>query len=869
MTRRPRVATIAAIGALLLGACSRTPAPASAPPVASEPLDADGPAEGGAVGSATQDTLPEAEIDAAVKDAIASRSVPGAVVVIGRHDRVLFRRAYGFRQLEPDRVPMTFDTVFDLASLTKPLATATSLMVLVERGAVALDDPLVKYVPECGSKGKSAITLRHLLLHISGLPADISKESFALGRNEALRRICDVTLRGPPGTVSIYSDLGFVLLEEVIRRVTARELPAFAEETIFVPLGMRDTMFQPTDDLKRRAAWTENVDGVWRVGVVHDPRAYLLGGVAGHAGLFSTADDVAIYARAILGGGEVGGARILSRRTVATMTAPYDLPGTIRALGWAVESGWRGEGWSPRAIGHLGYTGTALWIDPEKDLFAVVLTNRVHPDGKGDSKPLLARINTLAAGAIGPQVGRVVCAGDESGARSNAGARLASNAGLGAGREAGVLDARLGEAVGAGVALGESVRAGIDVLRDEGFERLRGLRLGLITNASGRARDGTPTVDLLMNAPGVNLVALFSPEHGLDATGSGRIGDARDARTGLPVYSLYGEALSPSDDSLAGIDALVFDVQDVGTRFFTYGSTMQRALVAAAEHDLRFIVLDRPDPIDGVDVDGPVLVPPSGSFVNYHSLPIRHGMTMGELATLLNADDHLGVALSVVTMRGWRRASYGDETGLSWVNPSPNLRSVGEALLYPAVGLLESTNLSVGRGTDAPFEHLGAPWIDAKALAAALAAEDLPGVAIQPEIFTPTDDRYAGHACSGVHLTITERSRFPAVRTGLAIARALRRLYPRTWEFAKLDRLLVHPDTMRAIDRGAPLEAIVATYQGELTAFAAKREKYLLYRDRDCVTGVGLTREGGATRDGGLGGSSEAAGFVDAGGPPR
>jgi uncharacterized protein YbbC (DUF1343 family) len=824
MARRRRVtAALGALGLVASGGCSRTPAPAAAPPAITEAVEA------GVTAPIAHppDTLPEAEIDAAVADAIASRNIPGAVVVIGRRDRVLFRRAYGFRELEPDRVPMTFDTVFDLASLTKPLATATSIMVLAERGSVGLDDLLVKYVPECGSKGKGAITLRHLLLHVSGLPADIAKESFGMGRAQALRRICDVSLKGPPGTVSIYSDLGFVLLEEVVRRVAARELSAFAEETIFAPLGMRDTMFLPNDDMKRRAAWTENVDGVWRAGVVHDPRAYLLGGVAGHAGLFATADDVARYARAILGGGELDGARILSRRSVATMTAPHDVPGTIRALGWSVESTWRGEGWSPRAIGHLGYTGTALWIDPEKDLFTVVLTNRVHPDGKGDSKPLLARVNTLAARAIGPRVGRIECEAEGAGLHEDAGP--------------------------------EAVRTGIDVLRDEDFARLRGSRLGLVTNASGRARDGTSTVDLLMNAPGVRLVALFTPEHGLDASGSGKIGDGRDVRTGLPVYSLYGDTLSPSADSLAGVDALVFDVQDVGTRFFTYGSTMQRALVTAARHDLGFVVLDRPDPIDGVDLDGPVLVPPSGSFVNYHSLPIRHGMTMGELATLFNADDHLGVALSVVTMRGWRRDSYGDETGLPWVNPSPNLRSVGEAILYPAVGLLEATNVSVGRGTDAPFEHLGAPWIDAKALAAALTGEDLPGVAIEPEIFTPDGDKYAGHACNGVHLTVTERSRFIPVRTGLAIARALRRMDRSVWEFAKLDRLLVHPETMRAIDRGAPLDAIVATYQSELAAFAAKREKYLLYRDCASVGSVPVTRDGGA----------DASGVVDAGGSPR
>jgi uncharacterized protein YbbC (DUF1343 family)/CubicO group peptidase (beta-lactamase class C family) len=737
--------------------------------------------------------LPEGAIDAAVAQAIEGQNLPGGVIVIGRHDRILFRRAYGLREIEPERVPTTLDTVFDLASLTKPIATATSIMVLVERGAIGLDDLLVKYVPECDKEGKRSITLRHLLLHVSGLPADIVKDDFAQGRAEALRHICETRLRGVPGATSTYSDLGFMLLEEVVRRVTSRELPAFAEEAIFAPLGMRDTVFLPSDELRQRAAWTEYVDGEWRAGIVHDPRAYLLGGVAGHAGLFSTADDLSLYARAILGGGAVDGRRILSPASVATMIAPHDVPGDIRALGWGVESRWRGEGLSPRAIGHFGYTGTALWIDPDKDLFILVLTNRVHPDGKGDSKPLVARVNSLAAEAIGPAVGRVACADTSAG-----------------------------------------VLTGIDVLRAEGFQRLQGMRVGLITNASGRARDGTPTVDLLLGAPGVKLAALFTPEHGLDAAHGGKIADGRDERTGLPVYSLYGDKFAPSDASLAGIDALVFDVQDVGVRFFTYAATMLQAMKAARDHGIRFIVLDRPNPIDGIDVAGPVLVPPTSSFVNYHSLPIRHGMTMGELATLLDADEHLGVALSVVTMRGWRRESYWDETGLPWANPSPNLRSVDEAVLYPALGLLEATNLAVGRGTDAPFERLGAPWIDGAALATALTAEGLDGVVFTPEDFTPDADRYAGRLCHGVHVKVKDRKRFEPVQTGLAIARVLRRMYRGEWEFAKLDRLVVHPETVSAIDAGAPLASVLQTYRAELAAFMTKREKYLLYATGAC-----------------------------------
>lgn len=735
-------------------------------------------------------------VDRAVDEAMADRKVPGAVVVIGRHDGVILRKAYGFREVQPDRVPMTLDTVFDLASVTKPVATATSIMVLADRGTVALDDPVAKYVPECAGGGKGAITLRQLLLHVSGLPADTAFGEFEHGRQEAIRGICAAKLRAAPGVKSIYSDIGFILLEEVVRRVTGKELPDFASEAIFGPLGMKDTGFVPSGERKARAAWTEEVDGEWRAGVVHDPRAFRLGGVAGHAGLFSTGDDLARYARAILGHGQVEGRRILSAASVAAMTAPYDVPGGIRTLGWQVDSSWKSAAFSPRAFGHFGFTGTAVWIDPDADLFVVVLTNRVHPDGTGDSKPLVARVSTLAAQAIAPGIGRVDACVDKA----------------------------------------DDVHTGIDVLREESFARLQGAHVGLLTNVTGRARDGTSTVDLLASAPGVTLVALFAPEHGLGADREGKLAGGVDEKTGLPVYSLYGETFAPTVQMLAGIDTLVFDVQDVGARFFTYGSTMRRAMEVARDHDLRFVVLDRPDPIDGVDVAGPVLAPPTQrkSFVNYHALPVRHGMTIGELAWLFDADDHLGLDLSIVPMRGWRRSSYWDETGLPWVNPSPNLHSVQEALLYAALGLIEATNLSVGRGTDAPFERVGAPWIDGDALASALGAEALPGVGFAPDAFTPDARSYAGQLCHGVHITVSDRTQFEPVRTGLGIARVLRRLYRGEWDFDKLDRLVGDPDVVKAIDAGLPLASIVDTYRAQLAAFATKREKYLLYTERGC-----------------------------------
>lgn len=798
----------AVAAALLTAACnggSPRPANRAAPP-------APGLAAAKVVPVAVRDAVPDAApvamgagaddartrglgaIDEAAAKAIAAHQVPGAVIVIGRHDRLLLERAYGERQVVPDHQAMTVDTLFDLASLTKPVATATSLFVLVDRGLVTLDDALVKFVPECDKGGKAAITLRHLLLHTAGLPAGIPKDDFAHGRDEAVRRICAVPLRGTPGQVSRYSDLSFLLLEEVIRRVTSQDLSAFARAAVFAPLEMTDTGFLPAPDLQRRAAWTELVMGAWRVGVVHDPRAYLLGGVAGHAGLFSTAKDLALYARAILGGGEVDGRRVLSAESVRQMTTPYDVPDGIRTPGWGIDSQWKGGGLSPRAFGHFGWTGTALWIDPEKDLFVLILTNRVHPDGSGDAKPLVLEVATIAARAVGPFVGK-----------------------------ADPCDPR------------DELRLGVDVLKDEGFARLRGAKVGLITNASGRAAGGTPTVDVLRDAPGVTLVELFAPEHGLLSDRQGSIPSGRDERTGLPVYSLYGDAFEPSPESLARIDTMVFDVEDVGTRFFTYASTMRRAMAAAREHGLRFMVLDRPDPIDGVDVAGPVLVPGSRSFVNFHALPVRHGMTIGELAYLFNADDHLGTDLTVVPMRGWARSAYQDQTGLAFVPPSPNLRSVTEEILYPGLGLLEATNLSVGRGTATPFEVAGAPWVDGKSLAEALARESLAGVSWAPTSFTPRTDPYRGLPCQGVRVTITDRAHFDPVRAGLALARALRRLYPDAWEFKKLDHLLQSAAAMSAIDQGKPLTDIEATYKTELSAFLSKRDRYLLYPSGTCA----------------------------------
>jgi uncharacterized protein YbbC (DUF1343 family) len=375
------------------------------------------------------------------------------------------------------------------------------------------------------------------------------------------------------------------------------------------------------------------------------------------------------------------------------------------------------------------------------------------------------------------------------------------------------------------------VATGIDVLVKENFSRLKGRRVGLVTNHTGRDRDGRATIDLLHKADGVALVALFAPEHGIRGAVDTQVPDTKDERTGVPIYSLYGARRKPTADTLKGIDTLVFDIQDAGCRFYTYISTLGYVLEAAAEHKLRVMVLDRPNPIGGVAVEGPVLDIGRESFTAYHRLPVRHGMTVGELARLFAAERELTVDLDVVAMEAWRRGDFYDRTGLVWVNPSPNLRNLTAALLYPGIGLLETTNLSVGRGTDRPFEWIGAPWLDGRRLAAALAEQALPGVRFVPASLTPTASVHKDKPCGGVHIIVDDWSRFQPLRTGLAIACELRRLYPDAWQVDRYDVLLAHRATWESVKRGTAWQQIEKDWQPELTPFLKRRAKYLIYAE--------------------------------------
>ena len=786
-----------------------------------------------------------AAIDGEVESEIKQHHLPGAVVLVARKGSVVWRKAYGARAVEPAREAMTPDTIFDVASLTKIVATATSIMILVERGKLRLSDPLSNFIPEIKGEGRERITLELLLTHRAGYAPDFDLKDRWTGYDEAIKRLLREPLRNSPGAKFVYSDINYIALGEVVHRVSGLTLDQFAHRNIFEPLGMRDTGFRPAARLRARIAPTEKRRGQlsylgdkpqdsevggdkWLRGEVHDPTSYRMGGVAGHAGLFSTADDLAIYCQMILNGGQYKGVRILAPLTVAEMTRPrlVSEAGWTRGLGWDINTSFstnRGDLFPLGSFGHTGFTGTSFWIDPASNMFVVFLSNRVHPDGKGDVASLRGRIASIAAGAITDvamvgrahielsqyyealtrDLGRFTASREQALAMSSSSLNVAE----------------------------VQVLTGIDVLARDRFKQLAGLRVGLVTNQTGRDGSGRSTIDVLYKAPNVKLVALFSPEHGIRGAADEKVSDSKDEQTGLPIYSLYGETRRPKPEQLKDLDVLVFDIQDIGTRFYTYISTLGYVMEEAAKAQRPVFVLDRPNPIGGVEFEGPVADADKLSFTAYHAIPVRHGMTIGELAKLFNKERAIGCDLRVVEMVGWRRAMWFDETNLLWVNPSPNMRSLTEATLYPGIGLLETTNVSVGRGTDTPFEVVGAPWIDGQQLASYLNNQRIAGVRFVPVRFTPASSVFKGEECSGVNIIITDRAKFQPVRGGLEIAAALRRLYPAQWKVDAYLRLLVNADTLERLKLGGSPEEIARSWNVRLEEFRLRRKAVLLYQD--------------------------------------
>ena len=747
-----------------------------------------------------------AGIDDLVDAAIEAGELQGVVILVWHRGQTVYQRAYGQRAIRPAREPMTVDTIFDLASLTKVVATTTAVMMLVEEGRLRLRDPVARYLPGFERHGKEGITLEHLLTHVSGLRADFDLDRVFDGYEIGVAQALEERPLASPGERFVYSDINFILLGEIVRRVSGLTLDRFSHQRIFGPLEMDDTTFNPPGSLAARIAptqrcgplaWPCGVDGATMLrGTVHDPTARRMGGVSGHAGLFGTAADLARFSAMVLSGGVHRDTRILAPLTVARMTTPASPAGMAdrRGLGWDIDSRYsanRGDLFPVGSFGHTGFTGTSIWLDPGSHTAVVFLSSRLYPDGQGNVTALRGRVATLAAAAV-------------------------------RGVEPGVIGRS--DQIDHG-----AVRTGIDVLRDQRFARLDGERVALLTNQTGRAQDGESTTELLLAASNVDLRALLSPEHGPRGDVDEVVSDTRDPSSGLPVYSLYGKTRRPTTEMLNGIDTVVVDLQDAGARFYTYATTMAYVMEAAATQGIRVVVLDRPNPINGQGVEGPTLDAAEVGFTGYLPMPVRHGLTLGELARTFNRERQIGAELEVVELDGWHRDFWFDETGLTWVDPSPNLRSVTQAVLYPGIGAIEGTNISVGRGTDTPFERVGAPWVDGVQLAARLNTRNLAGVRFYPVVFTPATSRHAGQVCGGVKVIVTSRDVLRPVRVGLEIAAALHQLYGDQFELDRAVHLFGSRDTIARVKAGEDPAEIAASWRDAEREWRARREPYLLY----------------------------------------
>lgn len=731
-----------------------------------------------------------ADLDAVIGQAIREKQIPGATLLVGHNGHVVYRKAWGSRALVPVREPMTIDTIFDLASLTKIVATTSALMKLVEEGRVRIGDPVTAYLPEFQG-GDSPITVRELMTHFSGLRPDVDLEPVWSGYETGIRKALSDKPANPPDTKFVYSDINFVLLGEIVHRVSGLPENEYVKKILFDPLGMKDSGYLPAASLAARIAPTEMLkDGKILRGVVHDPTARYMGGVAGHAGVFSTADDMGKFCQMILDGGD----GLFSPAAIRAFTQPATPAGqpVIRGLGWDIQSpysGVRGDLFPVGSFGHTGFTGTSIWIDPASQTYVVLLTNAVHPHAGKAISPLRGKVASIVAAAVSYDAGY-----DGSSPTAVAG----------------------------------NTQTGLDVLEKEHFKSLAGKRIGLITNQTGIDRAGRRNIDVMREA-GVQLTALFSPEHGFAGVEDHpNVANTIDAATGIKVFSLYGQTLRPTPEMLRGLDALVFDIQDVGTRFYTYESTMAYAMEEAARAKLPFYVLDRPNPITGDHVEGPMLDPDRLSFTGSFPLPLRHGMTIGELAKLINGEKHFNADLHVVEMTDWSRKEWFDETGLPWVNPSPNIRNLTEALLYPGVALLEgSRNYSVGRGTDAPFEQIGAEWIHGQELARRLSQRNIPGVRFYPVRFVPDSSNLSGKTVEGLSFVVTNREIFSSARLGLELASALGALYPKQMAWDRNRTLIGDSGVMRALATGGDAVGAASAGYGE---FLTLRRKYLIYR---------------------------------------
>ena len=697
---------------------------------------------------------------------------------VGTLDDMLFHEAVGYRQIDPVRVLTDTETLYDLASLTKVVATTTAVLMLREKGALELDKPATDYL---AMTGFPAITVRHLLTHAGGVAPGRAFYRTHTSIDTMLVEYAAIGADGPPGLLWRYSDIGFMILGRIIEHVTGQTLDRFCEDAIFKPLHMTDTVFNPSETMRARCAPTERC--TWRNrlvhGEVHDENASAAGGISGHAGLFSTASDLAVFCRAFMRG------ELVSEATLDEISAKGQVPSyPWQGLGWLVDP-WesRTTGFLPsrHALGHTGWTGTSMWMDLRRGNFAVLLSNTCHPGRGGrDNRTLRSTFHRSVARELYPR-------------KAN-------------------------------------THAGLDRLLNERFHVLRNAnRIALLTNHAVVDELGRHILDVFDLGAAHKLHILYGPEHGI--RGNYEAGANVPSEEGnVPVVSLYGERKRPSRTELAEIDLFVVDLQDIGSRYYTYMATMRECMAACAEAKKPVLVLDRPNPLGGVVLEGPI-AEFTDSPVCCAPIPIRHGMTMGELALFFLREEFSRQKLVVYVnvLDSWRRDLLFEECAYPWTPPSPNIPTPLTALLYVGTCLFEGTNLNEGRGTETPFHVFGAPWLDAESIIGAIDPALSPGCRLSACVYTPraipgraSNPRYRDQACRGIRLHVENPHNVRAFTTTVALLGAIRQRHPNEFQWTRFFDVLAGGPALRTwIENGTPTADILARIRPELDAFAA------------------------------------------------
>lgn len=717
-------------------------------------------------------------LDAAVKEA----GAPGAAALVGRGGEVLFRGASGHRQLRPGKRPATVDTLYDLASLTKVICTTTVIFQLRDAGKLDLDQPLGEHVP----LGWGAeVTFRHVLTHTAGLPPLLpGLKDKVKNLAGAVAEIAKVELRATPGSRRVYSDLGFITLAQIVELIERDTFDRICAKRIFEPIGLKNTGFNPPKVWREDCAATE--DCPWRkkimVGEVHDENAYAVGGVSGHAGLFSNVDDLGRFCVALLED------KVLPKATLDEIAKLTHVPFyPWQALGWKVDpwaGGSEGHLASRQAIGHTGWTGTSMWIDRDSGHYAVLLSNTCHPSRDARDNPTLRKVFHRAVAAA-------------------------------------LYEKRA------------NVHTGIDRIPWNTFEDLAGKRTAVLTHLAAVDQLGRDTMAVLGLREGLAPRRIFTPEHGL--RGAAEAGELVTGQQGTTeTISLYGEQKAPTPAQLADIDVFVVHLQDIGARYYTYIATMKACLEACAAAGKPVMVLDRPNPLGGEIIEGP-LPGHTDKLVCAVPTPVRHGLTIGEMAQFLQQSDPglAKLSLNVLPLDGWRPALGWDATALPWVPPSPNMPSAETALIYVGTCLIEGTNLNEGRGTETPFQLLGAPWLDPERVLALLEHEAALGAALRPAQYTPRSlpgraakPAHMDTACQGIEIRVADLALLRPFRLACGLLRAIHEVHGEQLEWKPFFDTLAGGPTLGAHLRGPrPLAAYFDSLQPALAAYEKARPR--------------------------------------------